>query len=102
MDLIDRQAAKKVLLDERVADDDPNYENAWECNRFLEAAVERLNDLPTADVRENVRGKWDKDGRCTVCGEYCPEQCNGVEIEPLHTNFCPNCGADMRERRDDG
>ena len=60
----------------------------------------RIDDLPTADVRENVRGFWyalekgDKgysagDFKCSICGE------------PNHTwlpkpNFCPNCGAAMK------
>lgn len=65
----------------------------------------KLDDAPTADVRENVRGEWldywDNpikyyfDGRysahCSVCG-YHPE----YEEEMRSANFCPNCGADMR------
>lgn len=59
-----------------------------------------IDETPTADVRENVRGFWyalekgDRgysagDFKCSICGE------------PNHTwlpkpNFCPNCGADMR------
>lgn len=52
-----------------------------------------VNDIPTADVRENVKGEWIEDGaltKCSVCGntsEFC-----GTE------NFCYNCGADMRSR----
>lgn len=64
-----------------------------------------INNQPTADVRENVKGQWldyrDNpikfyfDGRysahCSVCG-YHPE----YEEEMRSANFCPNCGADMR------
>lgn len=55
-----------------------------------------FDDIPTADVRENVRGEWKwvcffKNGGygsfgCSVCGYR-----NGTRY-----NFCPNCGADMR------
>lgn len=50
----------------------------------------------TADVRENVKGEWiwieeSKDvwcpvGRCSLC--HC--------LHAGASNFCPNCGADMR------
>ena len=49
--------------------------------------------VPAADVRPVLRGKWqpnvpprDLRPRCSVCGE----------LQPQKTNFCPNCGADMR------
>lgn len=45
---------------------------------------------PRADVRPVVRGRWEKDTpmgyKCSVCG--C--------LMPGKSNFCPNCGADMR------
>lgn len=46
------------------------------------------------------RGKWVEDGCypyyvCNKCGQMCGTQSNGVEVEPLFTNFCPNCGARM-------
>mgnify|MGYP007130712014 CR=1 FL=1 len=48
--------------------------------------------IPAADVRPVVRGKWGKDGDCPVCG------CQPWYERDIHTlNFCPNCGADMRE-----
>ena len=69
-----------------------------------------INNTPTADVRENVRGEWiditakHKDTgeckeaqQCSVCGavylRYYGEE-DGFEV--VKPNFCPNCGADMR------
>lgn len=55
-----------------------------------------IDMMPTADVRENVRGEW-HDGDCSHCGwswrdiAYDSDLHNG-----LQSNFCPNCGADMR------
>lgn len=54
-------------------------------------AAEYMKLIPAADVRPVVRGTWVKNGwsiRCSVCGYDMPFAVR---------NFCPNCGADMRE-----
>lgn len=56
--------------------------------RFVVDAIENIRGLPTADVRENVNGEWIVEDGEVVCSE-----CGEPHIE---TNFCPNCGADMR------
>ena len=50
------------------------------------------DDLPAADVRPVVRGKWidHQEGRwiyvkCSECGT----------VHDVKSNFCPNCGAAM-------
>mgnify|MGYP006916231692 CR=1 FL=1 len=57
------------------------------------AAKVHFKHLPAADVRPVVRGKWISCGysgaRCDQCGNQCHEF--------FDQNFCPNCGADMRE-----
>lgn len=53
--------------------------------------VDMLTSIPAADVRPVVRGKWFQNGysiRCSECGYDMPFAVR---------NFCPNCGADMRE-----
>ena len=52
---------------------------------------EWIDNEPTADVRENVHGEWVLEHssqlwECTNCHER----------EIRTTDFCPNCGADMR------
>lgn len=55
-------------------------------------AADYMELIPAADVAPVVRGKWQKIGQlgvivvCSVCGKS-PDR---------KTNFCPNCGADMR------
>lgn len=53
-------------------------------------APENYELAPAADVRPAVRGRWEKDTpmgyKCNTCG--CLMQGK--------SNFCPNCGADMR------
>ena len=52
-----------------------------------------FGEVPPADVRENVKGKWIKKkgslwslATCSVCGELSVEG---------DKPFCPNCGAQM-------
>ena len=65
-----------------------------------------IEEAPTADVRENVKGEWQYhylgiggdaveryEYRCSVCGSL--PWADVERGEELH-NFCPNCGADMR------
>ncbi len=55
-----------------------------------------IESIPAADVRPVVRGKWIRPTRvpdsmldeCSVCG---------FDTGAYTFNFCPNCGADMRE-----
>lgn len=62
-------------------------------------AVDVVGHIPEADVRENARGRWVEciveDANplfrrrfyCSVCGDW---QTYGI------TNFCPDCGAEMK------
>ena len=55
---------------------------------------EIIEQLPPADVRENIHGEWIKNflgiDICSKCGE--PMRDRRVN----HINFCKCCGADMR------
>ena len=87
-----------------------------ECEKVIEAfddpAVERyygdvcpesvisvIEQIPAADVRPVVRGRWvefetdwpPRRNRCSECGYTTNPWLAHVY------NFCPNCGADMRE-----
>ena len=59
--------------------------------------VERLRaEIPAADVRPVVRGKWETISFMTVRCSNCKETFHELESD----KFCPNCGADMREAPD--
>ena len=84
------------------------------CRRKLQReAADVIEELTAADVRPVVRGEWEKTedfdeyggGRyvewtCSVCFSKAK---GGWAVrdehidEPPAWNFCPNCGADMRE-----
>ena len=56
------------------------------------------DDIPAADVRPVVRGKWVQGDMPTYGGYKC-SVC-GANTVLYKANFCPNCGADMREEQD--
>ena len=55
--------------------------------------IDEIDGLPTVQP-EVRRGKW-IDGVCSACG-FDAMYYKGVPAQ-VYTNFCPNCGADMRE-----
>lgn len=67
-----------------------------------------LQDVPAADVRENVRGEWIliskessniKKYLCSKCGRHVE---TSSELPAyLYFPFC-HCGADMREKEQEG
>ena len=59
-----------------------------------ESAYDALENLPAADVRPVVRGRWVTRPYMMGKTEYCSRW--GENYGRKH-NFCPNCGADMRE-----
>ena len=72
----------------------------------LQAAADGIEQIPAADVRPVVRGKWElSDDRCwhtcSICGADIDVSvgllCYVDNEEVCNHNFCPNCGADMRE-----
>ena len=55
-----------------------------------------LDEFPTEDVRENVKGEWIVRGQnvyCSVCNQLSAYTWHGAS---KFSNYCPNCGADMR------
>ena len=63
-------------------------------DRLVEEVDAVFDEIPAADVRPVVRGKWiDHQGgrwiyaKCSECGT----------VHDVKSNFCPNCGAMMEE-----
>ena len=55
-----------------------------------------LEYVPTADVREVVHGEWIVKGQdvyCSVCKKESAYTWHGAS---KFSDYCPNCGADMR------
>lgn len=70
----------------------------------INECIKAIDDQPTADVRENVRGEWID---CGIHGDWAWEQdghgnswhiwkCSKCEYKTENrSNYCPNCGAEM-------
>lgn len=83
---------KILYQSELFAEGDGNYNEQW----FV--FKDDIDNQPTADVRENVRGEW----KMTITAyPYC-SNCKWMPEEDEMTHgfydFCPNCGADMRSK----
>lgn len=74
----------------------------------IKALIEE--SAPSADVRENIHGHWiEHKEHCESIGaipsglgayKWCSNCDCGIDVREWHRshyNFCPNCGADMRE-----
>lgn len=107
---IEKQAAISlpVLPKEHREYQTSNLDDAFEMGWYeLQRCIE---EIPPADVRPVVRGRWemDSDGipHCTECGYVAPQrlflqvQSLACTTQFIMSNYCPDCGsnnsADMR------
>jgi hypothetical protein len=99
-DYISREAAFDAVFGQFCASSD-------ETEAALNSAVEDIKSIPAADVRPVRRGKWIGYPECIkyanaysddhiVCSA-CEECFSILDNDCERFNFCPNCGADMRE-----
>lgn len=89
-DYIEREKILRKLRGECLAHY-PSY-----CIMGILSAANEVANIPAADVRPVVRGKWTLFARRGIYGvmyecSACHAKYDGI------TNFCPNCGADMRK-----
>lgn len=71
----------------------------------LTAFEDGLSDIPSTDVRPMVHGKWVKiyeDGEPAIeqhqIGVFCSKCMKIPKNRFTESEFCPNCGADMRSK----
>ena len=90
-DYIRRGKAVKAIRDYAESKTFNSYFNG------MRKAMEIVNDVPAADVRPVVRGKWKLleggAGRCSNCKSVLKDVWDYDRSDP----FCSECGADMRE-----
>lgn len=122
VDLISRQAAIDVIIEDKICDDSLKImtalgdgDKAETVNMTCDRHAKMLINLPSAQP-ERKKGEWDYEKINSYTDRtYCPEcgsQAPFVYVADDHygrlahgeirkTNFCPNCGADMRGADDE-
>ena len=103
-DLISRSALLEKL-EEHIEYKEFDY---YQEEPLINMSFEQLEDIicsqPTVEAKPVVHGEWiDNTGyldsvkqyKCSVCGE---KPVINVNYRAMLTNFCPNCGADMRKK----
>lgn len=106
-DYISRDAAKKQMRNGRHS---MEWLLASGAKTIGDAFAIVLDEVPAADVRPVVRGKWmefsgrafgmAEDGTMLALKLHTCSECKKSTIDAFYTNFCPNCGADMRGEQD--
>lgn len=99
-DCISRQAAIDAAMK------DVSDIRTHDFNAGATRAANRIENLPSVQPARR-KGKWILSGgkcRCSGCGEkakYIFDKSKGGcnEYEPFKSDFCPNCGTDMREEQ---
>lgn len=112
-DLISRQAAIDTLESGKDKTAKGNIGGFY--NAIIQNDIDKLRNLPSAQP-ERIRGYWKPytmsevtgyDPRLSMMGDpvfcYCCSACGrdaclGEDGQELLTDFCPYCGADMREQ----
>ena len=86
MRAIDADAIQYTHAIARSLDDGHNWNE-------LCVTQDEIEDMPTIQP-ERIKGHW-VNGRCDKCNAHAPFWCMASTY--YASNFCPNCGADMRE-----
>ena len=81
------------------------YEHEFvECEYAIREIAEDIRQLPFVNPKQKI-GHWirtGEDGYCSICHCDMPMYKNDDwKWEYTETNFCPNCGMDMRQMRDE-
>lgn len=88
-DLISREALKEAFKAWKTMDD---YYHNTDCKDIpLSEAFDLIDNAPTV---ERPQGEWIEDSGNIVCSH-----CHTIWLY-FRTDFCPNCGADMRGGRE--
>lgn len=111
-DLIEKQTVIDAL--KLQAEEMANWSERYaEQRKGILTAINIVSDLPSAQptkpnaletldcvsrLAERKRGKW-INGACNQCGSHAPYW--PMASTYYESNFCPNCGADMRGEKDE-
>ena len=72
-----------------------------EAAEAVKSIINGLKLEPTVDAVEVVHGRWEWRHTNEYTQVLTCSVCSRTEGADVHHNYCPNCGADMRERKTD-
>ena len=106
-DTVSRRTAMEMLMAQNVIMDGSEYHNGF--NAGVNRAQEVIRNLPSVQP-QRMKGRWLPDNNCAYEMRFVCSVCKESEVVPTIGftkykpiwDFCPNCGADMREVRKDG
>lgn len=93
-DLIERQAAIDAIMGEYPEVHYPD----WYAHIIKQLPPAQPERKTGHWILYDKRFPWSKDYKCSECGNYI--NLSDINAGRGSANFCPNCGADMREERD--
>ena len=85
---IEREAAIKELINDAPEQVGYSREDAADCIRYMDVS----------DVAPVRHGRWNADETCSYCGKKSTEGLDAEKWGYWFPDYCPNCGADMREQ----
>ena len=93
-DTVSRQAARDAVCEEL---DSIDHVPQWVFDRL----TKKIENLPPSPTPSRPHGKWIGGGDyprvCSVCGEEWDQYVSGTIWYDGVPDFCPSCGADMRQ-----
>ena len=96
MDLISREALIAVLQKYKFG----AITNETEREYTKDIMLDFVADQPTIDAVPVVRGEWGNNESGVLFPIYRCSECNGAAL--CKTKFCPNCGARMDGKKNEG
>ena len=98
-------ALDRAVCDYCVCPCDKPYSKKCNAVDNYSAGIRVIEDLPTADVRENVHGEWIRiysgNYKCSSCGDWWGWDGDGENEMIQDFKYCPNCGSRMKGIKDE-
>ena len=90
-------AGALVAIKESIEELPPVQPAPSQVAKDISRIVENGQDMRVIGQPERIKGHW-VNGRCDKCNEHAPFWAMASTYH--ESNFCPNCGADMREEKE--
>ena len=97
---ISREETVKKIEEKLKTDDLMSFAEEVQVDKCREIALSAIKAVKSADAQTVKHGKW-CGYLCSECNEYADYFISGNFFFDKKPNFCPNCGADMKDMRND-